>query len=691
MTDIIRLNEISLLSEDSQDLKSFMNEAYNNALTINQAFWTEADVDTKFKIGDQQFIYDYYGSLGIPYNKKFNFNRMMRIANLITGFQRRNRKSTIATPVEHNDEQASSQWTKVLFNVMSKANANEIISEAFEGGAVTTGLSLMNCWMDYSKDPICGDLMIDHVPYNSFLIDPYFRKNDLSDCNYIWRREWRAKNAIKMMMPKSRHKIIDSINSNGFRDNKFQFMPENLNYASNKLLPCDEFWYKTTRKAIFLVDPEVGLSKEWRADIKEAEAYTRAYPQLKIHKIEIPTVNVIVSVADKIVYHGKNPLEIDKYPFVPVFGYYEPSVSNFQNRVQGVMRGLRDAQYLYNRRKVIELDIFESQLNSGLKYKPTSLVNPRDAFQRGQGKGLAMKAEADMNDVQPLPVPNIPTSMIELSEILGREIMEISGVNEELLGSATDDKAGVLSMLRQGAGLTTLQKLFDQLDFSQKLLGGLCLDIIRNNYTYGKIYRILGEQPVQEFKYKVWLDYDIRIEEGVNTTTQRQLQFAQLLHLKEMGLPIPTKTIVEAATLQDKDKLIEDIEAQEQQEAQAQQAQAETQLALLQAQIKDLEARAVANQGLGDERVSRIQENRALAIERLSQSQENRQSATLDMAKTIKELQGIDLAQVQQLLGIVEVLKNMTETENATKEAENVERAKMPQAFQQSNEFINPF
>ena len=49
--------------------------------------------------------------------------------------------------------------------------------------------------------------------------------------------------------------------------------------------------------------------------------------------------------------------------------------------------------------------------------------------------------------------------MIELSRALAEDITKISGVNEELLGSATDDKAGILSMLRQGASLTTLQTI----------------------------------------------------------------------------------------------------------------------------------------------------------------------------------------------------------------------------------------
>ena len=53
-----------------------------------------------------------------------------------------------------------------------------------------------------------------------------------------------------------------------------------------------------------------------------------------------------------------------------------------------------------------------------------------------------------MTDVVQIEAPQIPPSMIELSKILAQEVQEISGVNEELLGSAIDDKAGILSMLK---------------------------------------------------------------------------------------------------------------------------------------------------------------------------------------------------------------------------------------------------
>lgn len=651
------ITDDSYYTEGDHSLQRTLDQTYAQSITINQSFWSEADIDTRFKVGDQSLFDEYYGNLPASRRKQFYFNRIRRVCNLITGFQRRNRKSTVAVPVEHNDDQASSQWSKLLFHTMKEADADEMISEAFENGAVTTGMSLLNLWIDYDKDPESGDIRIDHVPYNSFLIDPYFKKRDLSDCNFIWRRKWLSKEAVKAIVPEKMRDMVDSINPRGNRDGKFQFMAEAYNYGMQNLLAYDEYWYRDMRPATFVIDTKYGLTKEWTDSKEKLDRFRSVYPNLAVKNTMVPTVKVGILVENKTIYNGPNPLRMDKYPFVPFLGYYEPNIAYFPWRVQGVVRNLRDAQFLFNRRKVIELDILESQVNSGYKYKPSSLVNPRDIFLSGQGKGVAIKAEADMNDVQEIQPAQIPPSMIQLSELLGREIQEISGVNEELLGSATDEKAGILSMLRQGAGLTTLQILFDQLDFSQKLLGELFLDTVKNNYKYGKIWRILGEEPVPEFKEKLWLNYDVRIEEGINTTSQRQMQFAQLLHLRDMGLPIPDKTIVQAATLQDKEDLIKDMEEEKQQEMQNQQEQQQVQMEVLKAQIEDLKARAEANNGLSLERISRIQENSELAVERRAKAIEDISDAQLNRVRTLKELQDIDMSQIQKLIEFAEYLK----------------------------------
>jgi hypothetical protein len=411
-----------------------------------------------------------------------------------------------------------------------------------------------------------------------------------------------------------------------------------------------------SRRQKMLVDTQTGESIEWKGSEEDLKDFLRFYPQITVIDNEIPSVKLAITVQGKVMYNGPNPLGIDEYPFVPVWGYYEPQIPYFPWRVQGVVRGLRDAQYLYNRRKVIELDILESQVNSGIIFKENALVNPKDAFLQGQGRSLALKADAQITDVQQIPAPQIPPSMMQLSELLGREIQEISGVNEELLGSAVDEKSGILSMLRQGAGLTTLRGLFDNLDRSQKLLGNLQIRLMQQNWTPGKIQRILQQEPTQEFYNRAFGKYDAVVEDGLNTSTQKQMQMQQLLQMRELGVPVPTNLLIENSTLQNKKELIDAIGQQEEQQAKAAEQQQQVQIQVLQAQIEDLKAKAMANEGLGVERASRVQENRALAVERMAQAQHDRASGDLDRAKAAKELSTIDLDHLERALGILKML-----------------------------------
>lgn len=649
--------------EKDKGLLSRMEAFYAESITINQSFWGEADTDTRFETGDQTLWNDLYGNLPANRRRQFNFNRIRRVCNMIGGHQRRNRKSMVVTPVENGDAETADQMTKVLLWIAQQEGVLETISEAFHGGALVTGMNLLQVWVDYRSDPVSGNIRVDNCSYNSFLIDPYFRKADLSDCNALWKRSFLTKREVISLLPDRAEEVLGLIgNDSGTgRDGKFQFMPESYNYGMKNLLTYDEFYYRDYRTQKMLVDTITGETQEWRSDDEDAlRQFLQAYPQITIVDQEIPTVRVANVVQGKVMYDGPNPMGIDSYPFVPVFGYYNPQMPYFPHRVQGVVRGLRDAQYLYNRRRVIELDILESQINSGWIYKENALVNPKDVFLSGQGRGLALKDEANMTDVQKIEPGRIDSGMIQFSELLAKEVSEISGVNEELLGSAVDDKAGILSMLRQGAGLTTLQILFDNLDRSQKLLGKLIVDIVQLNFTPGKVKRILEEEPTDRFYNKNFGRYDIAIEDGLNTTTQRQMQFAQMLQLREVGVPISTEDLLEAATIQNKKKIIENATRSAQQAQQMQQMQLQAEMQEQQARTDLAHARAEADRGLGIERVSRVEENQALAQERRAEAVNDQYMALLNFAKALKEMESVDFEHLEKLVTMSNMITNQT-------------------------------
>jgi hypothetical protein len=287
-------------------------------------------------------------------------------------------------------------------------------------------------------------------------------------------------------------------------------------------------------------------------------------------------------------------------------------------------------------------------------------------MQQGQGRGIAIKDEANITDVIQIQAPQVPPSMIELSRILGEEISQISGVNEELLGSAMDDKAGVLSMLRQGAGLTTLQSLFDNLDAAQKLLGRLIIDLVQMNFTPGKIKKILeGQEPAPQFYNKAFGKYHAAVEEGLNTTTQKQMQLAQMLQLREGGVPISDEDLLEATTFQGKNKIIENMQKQQQAAQQSQQQQMQAAMQEQQARTELAKARAVADTGLGAERYSRIEENKALSFERMAKAHSEEEAALLNKVKVLKELETLDLSHIMQLIEMANALKPQNlETKN---------------------------
>lgn len=645
--------------DNDRSILTYMNDVYEQNSSMWLQFMHEGDIDSRFAAGDQEAIYNYIGTTYNYYKRnQINFNQIRTIRNMITGHQRRNRKTSVVVPQGQEDQQTADQLSELLLWAMQRANTFSCISNSFEGG-ITTGMNLIAIYMDYTNDPVNGDISVNNVAYNAFLIDPFFKKLDLSDCNYIWTRKWMTKEQIKSLLP-GREAEIDSMPWEGNRDGKFPYMPQSMNYRSRSLLPYDEFWYLDSKKESRLLDTKTGESTIWRGDDENLKVYLQIYPQLKKIKKTVSTVKLAIVINEKVFYNGPNPYNTDNFPFVPVVGYFSPDIPYFHSRVQGIVRDLRDAQWSYNRRMRLNLDYLEAGVSRGVKYIEDALVDPNDAFLSGAGKAIPIKKGHSLDEVQEIPPPQIPASWFQEVEKLQSDMMRISGVNEELLGAAEDNKAGILSMLRQGAGLTTLQTLFDNLDQSQSILGRRFLELIQNNFSDEKIQRIINDPPTQQIRQKDFLRFDCQVIDGTLTPNQQIMQFQQLWEMQQAGLPIPPELLLKNAPLQNKQELIKSIEAQQQQQMQQQQMQMQVQLEELKARTNLANARAEADLGLGAERMARIPENRALAIERIAQAKKDIESGALDEIKAAKEIQGMDIESLKKALEIVKALEEET-------------------------------
>lgn len=661
-------------SELDLSLRQSMQKNYTDSITILQTQWQQADTDQRFAMGDQELWAQFFPGMATAGRKFFNFNLTNAHVQMASGYQRRNRKTTLCIPVQNSYQKTADQLTKCLFHVHGNS-AYQIYSDAFEMGALTQGIGLVSIFKDTTNDPVSGDIRLRYVDFKSVILDPYFRRHDFSDCRFIWTRQFFDRNEAATLYPKFADEIL-ALPSGTYRDDKFYYMPEVYQIQFPNLIAFDEYWYLTSREATYLVDKETSETKEFEGDEEDLRAIMfQLKDRLKIIKQPKPTVRRAIILNDRVMVDEPNPYGIDRYPYVPFLGYFNPDTPYYAYKFRGMVRDLRDAQYLFNRRKIADLDILEAQ-QQGLKIREGSLLTPMDSMNQGNGRALFYKKNASPDDIQPMPIiPPAPT-MIQMEELLAEVMNKISGVNETMLGTDISDKAGIISMMRNSAGITTLTKLFDQFDESQRLCGEIIIEMIQKNWTYGKVKQVIGEEPTAEFDNKAFFKYGAKVIQGALTESQQQLQLQQLLYFRETtGIPIPSKSIIEAATLQNKDELIKAIEAEEKAAQEQQQKMAALQMQQLQVDNQTKISYAHSQDALANERTAKIQLDRALNAERMSRAQEDKSAAILNLVKAAKEIQGMNLDHLQKGIEIAKELAAEDEAKEAAKAKETATAA----------------
>ena len=215
LSNVLGSGYVDPSDKSNKDLKQMMDHFYMAQYVGNSTLWQQGQIDRRFKVGDQQLYQQFYGSNSTQYSRFF-INLIRRHINMTCGFQRRNRKSTITQPINDNDDPLSDDYNAVMRWCDNRDGFQEYLSQAFEE-STSVGESLLHMYPDYTLDPISGDLFTDCVAMPNYLIDQYYAKQDLTDCNGIWRRRWTSKEVAKQMLP-GYAKEIDKMRVGGMRD-----------------------------------------------------------------------------------------------------------------------------------------------------------------------------------------------------------------------------------------------------------------------------------------------------------------------------------------------------------------------------------------------------------------------------------------------------------------------------------------
>lgn len=615
-------------------------------------------------------------------------NIMRRPLQFYSGYLRDNLNSVVIAPVEGSDQKTADQFTKLEYYVWDKADGYSFFLDSCDE-AFKSGMSLCGLRMDYSKDFINGDIAFYKRAYNSFFLDPTFESIDLSDCGFGIERDLIDRKIVKQLLPFIDPKQIEDIPAS-YNDNKFLSYHPNFTVLSRNrnVVAYDQYYRRISKRRKFLIDLQTSYyrditdySKEEIEDLKrgiyrinklhdEADMLgisKQDLPnRLEIKSVERDFIELNIMLNGQPVYTGEDKTGITQtFPFVPVLCYFEPSIWDPAQRVQGISSTLYSAQRQFNKRHMKIVDMMDSTISTGFKYLIGSVKDVNELHQSGQNRIIGVDPEnapEGLNSVQELQGGSANPSLIEYQNILDQLTLTLANINESVLG--VDEKgntqiSGKLAQVRIAQGLRSNRKIFDNIEISQKILGGLVLKCLQNKYSPEKVERILGERPTDQFYEKQFEQYDAVIKEGVRSQSQKDAYYYEIVNLKREGIvDVPEPEILKAMQMAGMSDLQEAIDQKSQAQQQQQQIAQEKEMQLIDAQIKEKNA-------LADEREGRKLSNIGLSLERESEMLQNQSLAELNRAKAIVELSKLHEDRIIQALTMINQISEKEQQEKA--------------------------
>jgi hypothetical protein len=630
------------LEPNQGNVRQWLDNLYSKFQPLEQCRWNQSNIDTLFYAGDQSFVNRQFNFAPTSSYQQYYFNLVQQPVNMVTGYERQHIKSFNYVPTDEISPQTTDQYTKLITNI-SNGNAGGIHHQKSKAKELATisGMVLVQPYLDFTTDDQAqGELKLKIWEYNSFIVDPYFRNPDMSDAQFVWCQEYISKNEAESRFPEGFNRVTPMAGSPQ-RLGNFYFLPENYNMARNDLLVLSYVWYKWKRKKKRLYSRKRNQFFDFAGGEGNLEQLLYSIDDLEAVTVDAPCWKLAVVLNDQLMFQGENPLGFDDCPFVPYFWNYDPHINNYNLRVRSLIRTMRDPQFLFNYKVIINNDITAATINAGWKRKVGAVANEDNLKKTGQGYDVIINEGYEMTDVDKIQPSGVPESDMALAQQMADLIYQTSGIQMENWSGQEDKQISALTaLIKQAANLMVFQKYFDQWDLADKLLGNILIQIPLNNWNAEKVKLLIGEEPTPFFYSRVFAKYKVLVEESDLTPTQQNLQAQQMFEVNErFGREVfPPSKIIPKLNITGKAEVIEFLQQQEQQMQQQQQEQAEVQHMLEDAQIKQLYSKATDNIALARERNARAESNLGLFEERLSMIGKNRAMAVKDKVEALSKL-----------------------------------------------------
>ncbi len=551
-------------------------------------------------------------------------NTVLPTINAVIGEQSTRRADVQFKPRGSGMQDVADILTKVYGQIADNNKLDWIESTVFSDGLIQD-----RGWFDVRidfDDHIQGEVRVTSKDPLDILIDPDAKDYDPKSWNEIFETKWMSLDEIEELYGQKKADQLRIISENGsslghdsmeyeetrygdtedtFFGQEYAADPENAR-TLRRIRVIERQHYKL-KDCTFYIDPVTGDERPvpYNWSKKKQTGFADQYGLL-IAKKKKRMVRWSVTADTTVLHDDWSPYS--HFTLVPYFPYFR------RGRPFGMVRNLLSPQEQLNKISSQELHIVNTTANSGWVVEGGSLsgMTADDLEEHGAETGLVLEYNRGSTPPAKIQPNQIPTGLDRIAMKAANNIKAISGISDSMLGTDSPEVSGVAIQAKQNRGAMQIQVPLDNLQKTRLYLAEKILNLVQMYYTEERIVQITDEEDPYKTREPVAVnqmtpegivvndltvgEYDVIIGTAPARDNFDEMQFAEAISLRQVGVPIPDDMIVEYSHLSRKAdiakriRIMQGMEPPSDEQVQVQQFKMQAEMQKIQLEIAKMEA-----------------------------------------------------------------------------------------------------
>ena len=567
-------------------------------------------------------------------------NTILPTINAVLGEQSTKKADIQFKPRGGGNQDVADVLTKVYQQIADNNKLEWVENQVFSDGLIQDR-GYFDVRIDFS-DHIQGEVRIEAKDPLDILIDPDAKHYDPRTWNEIFESKWMSIDEIEETYGQDKADKLRMLAETGttmgadsmeFEEERYgdtdeynygqQYPGDPENARMLRSIRVIERQYYRLKECMYYLDPVTGdmrdVPQNWGK--KKRETFADQYG-LDILTKTVRKVRWTVTADTVVLFDDWSPYK--NFTIVPYFPYFR------RGKPFGMVRNLLSPQEQLNKITSQELHIVNTTANSGWIVENGSLsgMTADDLEEHGAETGLVLEFNRGSTPPAKIPPNQIPTGLDRLGQKAAANIKQISGITDAMLGQDSAEVSGVAIQAKQNRGSMLLQVPLTNLAKSRQYLAESILDLVQGYYTEERVIQITDEsdpyKPRRELRVNQMTpegqvindlqlgEYDVVVSSAPARDNFDEMQFAEAISLRQVGVPIPDDMIVEYSHLSRKADVADRIRRMQgtapptPEQVQLQQFQMESQIRSTQLEIAKLEAEVANLQTMAAVNVAKV-------------------------------------------------------------------------------------